>query len=135
MILKNVSIVVDSLDMSQYLRGMTMTESVEQQDATAHGDTYRQFEAGLQSGTLTCQFFQDFTDATVDDKLSTLLTDTDGFTVVIHADGDTTGTSNPKYTMTMNLENYERFSGEVGDRAVCSADFALASGTFARSDT
>ena len=40
MIIKDCSIVVDSLDMSDWLRALTFSEEVEQQDATVHGDNF-----------------------------------------------------------------------------------------------
>ena len=127
MIIKDCSIVVDSLDMSDYLRALTFSEEVEQQDATVHGDTFRVFEAGLRTGTLTAQFRQDFTDNTVDEKLSDLLADTDGFVVVIKPTSASVGAGNPSYTATMNLESYERFDGsDVGSEGLCTATFVLA---------
>jgi hypothetical protein len=127
MIIKDCSIVVDSLDMSDYLRALTFSEEVEQQDATVHGDTFRVFEAGLRTGTLTAQFRQDFTDNTVDEKLSSLLSDTDGFSVVIKPTSGGVAEANPSFTATMNLESYERFDGsDVGSEGLCTATFVLA---------
>jgi len=127
MIIKDCDITVDSLDMSTYLRALTFSEEVEQQDATRHGDSARSFEAGLRTGTVTAQFRQDFADNTVDEKLSDLLADTDGFTVVIKPTSAAVGAANPSYTATMNLESYERFDGsDVGSEGLCTATFVLA---------
>tara|TARA_R100000664_G_scaffold17733_1_gene26746 strand:+ start:10087 stop:10518 length:432 start_codon:yes stop_codon:yes gene_type:complete len=127
MIIKDCSIVVDSLDMSDWLRALTFSEEVEQQDATVHGDNFRSFEAGLRTGTLTAQFRQDFTDDKVDEKLSSLLADTDGFTVVIKPTSGGVADANPSFTATMNLESYERFDGsDVGSEGLCTATFVLA---------
>ena len=113
MIIKDCDITVDSLDMSTYLRALTFSEEVEQQDATRHGDTARSFEAGLRTGTVTAQFRQDFTD--------------NGFTVVIKPTSAAVGAGNPSYTATMNLESYERFDGsDVGSEGLCTATFVLA---------
>ena len=136
MILKNIHFNVNGQNLSAHLRGLTFTEEVEQQEATHHGDSTRTFEAGLKSGTITAQFYQDYTNSGLDDQLTALLADTDGFVVYLLPDGDTIGTDNPKFTATMNLASYERFTGEVGDRAVCSADFVLAAGgSFVRTES
>ena len=132
MIYKDISIVVNSVDLSSSLRGLTFSEGVEQQDATAHGDTFRSFEAGLQTGAVTAQFWQDYSTAGVDDTISGLLSDVDGFTVVIKPTSAVVGGTNPTFTATMNIENYERFTGEVGERAIASVDFVIASGSFVR---
>lgn len=138
MIIKDAHITVNSVDLSNKLRALTFSEEVEQQDATAHGDSFRSFEAGLRTGTVTAQFRQDFTDSSVDDTLSGLLADTDGFSVVIRpVDTDSVGANNPSFTATMNLESYERFDGsDVGSEALCTATFVLAANTgFVRAES
>lgn len=136
MIYKNIHITVNGVNLSSSLRGLTFTQGVEQQEATAHGDNWRFFEAGLQTGSVTAQFWQDYSADGVDDTISGLLSDADGFVVVIIPNGDTVSATNPSFTATMNIENYERFSGEVGDKAICSVDFALAAETgFVRAES
>lgn len=136
MIYKDISITVNGTDLSASLRGLTFTQGVEQQEATAHGDNWRFFEAGLQTGSITAQFWQDYADSSVDDTISGLLSDADGFVVVIKPTSGAVGAGNPSFTATMNIENYERFSGEVGDKAICSVDFALAASTgFVRAES
>lgn len=129
MILKDISIVVNSVDLSSSLRGLVFDEAVEQQAAEAHGDDWRWFEAGLRSGQVTAQFWQSFTSGGVDDTLTGLLADADGFTVVIKPTSGAVSTSNPSFTATMNLSAYQRFTGEIGDRALATAEFAVAANT------
>lgn len=136
MILKDVSIVANAVDLSSSLRGLVFGEEVEQQAAEAHGDNWRWFEAGLRSGQVTAQFWQDFTSGGVDETLSGLLADTDGFVVVIKPTSAAVSGTNPSFTATMNLASYERFTGEIGDRALATAEFALAASTgFVRAES
>ena len=129
MILKDFYISVNAVDLSAEARAATMDEGAEQQDATTMGDTFRWFEAGLQTGELTVQFKQGFSSGGVDETLSALLADTDGFTVEVRPTTAAASGTNPKWTATCNLAGYQRFSGEVGEELFCTAEFALAAGT------
>ncbi len=129
MIYKDISIVVNGTDLSASLRGLEMTEGVTQQDATAHGDTYEFSEAGLQNVTCTAQFWQDYSSGGVDETISALLSDTDGFTVVVKPTSGSVSGTNPSFTATMNVASYERFTGQVGDRGLCTVEFANAAST------
>ncbi len=127
---KDVSIVINSVDLSASLRAITFEEGVDQEPAEAHGDTYRFFEAGMQnSSPLVCDFWQDYTTGGVDETLRALLSDTNGFTVVIKPTSGAVSATNPSFTATCNLERYLRESGEVGSRKIATAAFVLAAST------
>ena len=130
MIQKDISIVVNSVDLSSSLRGLEFTQGQAMQEAAAHGDDFEHFEAGLRSGPVTAQFWNDFTSGGVDDTLSPLVDSTTAtFTVVITPTSESVSTSNPSFTATMALENWDHFTGEIGGRALGTALFALASGS------
>ena len=126
---KDISIVINSVDLSSSLRSMLFGEGVQQQEAAAHGDDWEWFEAGLRTGRLTASFWQDYTTGGVDDTLSGLLSDTDGFTVVIKPTSAAVSGTNPSFTMTMNLSDYVREDGEIGSRKLATAEFVLGADT------
>lgn len=126
MILKDISITIGGTDLSSSLRGLEFDEGAEAQAAEAHGDEWRWFEKGLQNGTVTCQFKQDYTSGGVDDTISGL---SDTFAVVIQPTSGAVGASNPSFTATMMVENYQRFTGTIGDLAICTLQLALAADT------
>lgn len=123
MILKDIDITIGGTDLSGYGRALTMTEGAQMQEAQAYGDDWEWFEAGLRTGGATIQFWQAFGAGKPDTVLSALLATT--ATVVIKPTSATVGTANPSFTFTAAFENYERFAGQIGDRAVCSIDLVL----------
>lgn len=126
MILKDISITLGGTDLSSSLRGLEMEVGAEAVAAEAHGDDWRWFEKGLETGVITCQFKQDFTSGGVDDTISGLA---DTFTVVIKPTSGSASSSNPSFTATMMVENYQRFTGTIGDLGICTLQLALAADT------
>lgn len=126
MIQKNIYISVNGVDLSSSLRALEFEEGAEPVAAEAHGDDWRWFEEGLKTGALTCQFKQSYTSGGVDETLSALPST---FVVIVKPNGSTTSGTNPKFTMTMMRENYQRFTGLIGELAICTLQLSLAANT------
>lgn len=127
MILKDIDISIGGTDLSGYGRALTMTEGAAMQEAQAYGDDWEWFEVGLRTGGATIQFWQGFGANTPDTVISALLSTVT--TVVIKPTSATLASTNPTFTFTAAFENYERFAGQIGDRAVCSVDLVLGANT------
>ena len=127
MILKDIDIAVGGTDLSGYGRALTMTEGAQMQAAQAYGDDWEWFEVGLRTGGCTIQFWQAFGANTPDTVISALLATVT--TVIIKPLSSTVASTNPSFTFQAAFENYERFAGEIGDRAVCSVDLVLGDNT------
>lgn len=123
---KNYSIVIGGTDLSSVLRALDFDEGAETIAGEAHGDDWRWMEKGLQTGAITAQFKQDFSSGGVDATISGL---SDTFTVVLKPDTGSVSTSNPSFTATMMVENYQRMTGTVGDQNYCTVQLALAADT------
>ena len=128
MIYKDISIVVNEVDLSSSLRGLVNRSGVKAMEAGAMGDVAESFEAGVEVDSFTAQLWQDYSSGGVDETISGLRDGATEFTIVVKPTSDTVGTRNPSFTGTFIVENYERFTGTWGDKAVCSVDFALADG-------
>ena len=127
MILKDLDITIGGSDLSAYGRALTMTEGAQMQEAMAYGDDWAWFEVGLRTGGCTIQFWQEFGASKPDAVISALLATV--ATVVVKPTSATVATTNPTFTFTAAFENYERFAGQIGDRAVCQVDLVLGSNT------
>jgi hypothetical protein len=127
MILKDIDIRIGGTDLSGYGRALTMTEGAAMQEAQAYGDDWTWFEVGLRTGACTIQFWQGFGAGTPDAVISALLATV--ATVAIKPTSATIATTNPTFTFQGAFENYERFAGQIGDRAVCSVDLVLGDNT------
>ena len=51
---------VPSIDISAYVSAVTLTQTFDELEVTAMGDTSHKFAAGLQAATLTIDFFNDW---------------------------------------------------------------------------
>ena len=124
---KNRSVTLGGTDVSSALRALDFGEGQESISAETDGDDYRWFELGMRTGAMTLQFKQDMTSGGINETIDALLGTT--FAVVVKMDAGATSTSNPQYTATMMIEQYDRFVGEIGDQQFCSVTLALAADT------
>lgn len=127
-VFKNAHLSVNGSDLSTYVRSLELPISAEMLDATTMGDDGRVNEAGLQTWSVPVEMEQDF--ASVDSVLFPLV-GAAAFAVVIRPDAGVAGASNPEYTGSAVIENYQPFGGAVGSIRTCS--FTLqCSGTISR---
>lgn len=123
MVYTDISITINSVDLSASLIGLEMEEGAEAVAAEAMGDSHRWFQRGMEVYAVTATFEQDYSSGGVDDTISAL---PDTFTVAVLPTSAVVGANNPSFTTTMMVENYQRFSGNIGDRAVCQLQLVLA---------
>ena len=124
---KNRYISLGGTDVSASLRALDFGEGQESLAAETDGDDYRWFEKGLRTGAMTVQFKQDMAASGINETIDALLDTT--FAVEVRMDAGTVSTSNPSYTATMMIEQYDRFVGQIGDQQFCSIQLALAADT------
>ena len=94
---KDVSITINSVDLSDHANSATLTYEVEQQDATVMGGD-RAFVGGIQNNTLEVTLYQDFAASQVEATIFPLVgTST---TLVLKPTSDAVGADNPTYTIT-----------------------------------
>lgn len=117
-VLTNAYVVLNSVNLSDHVKQVTLDYKAELQDSTAMGDTTRERLGGLKDWTLTIEFFQDYAASNVEATLFPLVGTT--FAVEVRADAGAVSTSNPKYTGTGILEGLPLVSGSVGDMAMAS---------------
>lgn len=124
---KDRSITLGGTDLSSSLRALTVTEGESTLSAETHGDDWEWFENGMRTGSLVCQFKQDWSSGGVDATISALAGTT--FAVVVKPASGSVSTSNPSFTMTCMIEEYERMAGEIGEQQFAQLTLALAADT------
>jgi hypothetical protein len=92
-------------------------------DTTNFGGTGRERAAGLKDDSFTLNFQQDFDASSVDDVLFPLYDQETEFTVIVRPTSAVVGTSNPEYTGTCILLEYQPLSGDVGSLSETSVTF------------
>lgn len=130
-VLTNASLVYNSIDLSAYVRSITVTMSSEDVDITAMGATARAHAAGLRDDRIEVEFFQDFAASKVD---ATIVAQQggSGATMVIKPTTAAVSSTNPSYTLTAVPFDYQPMSGTVGEANTINVTFLPGSGAIVR---
>ena len=67
--LTDASVVINSVDLSDHVKSVTVDAEVVDLDTTAMGDTWNTRIGGVKNGTLTCEFYNDHAASNVDATL------------------------------------------------------------------
>ena len=130
-ILKDASLVLNSVDLSDHIKSVTIDYSADQEEATAMGDDTHVNIAGLKKWSVSVEFHQDYAASSVDATLFPLV-GADAFTVVIKPKSDAVSATNPSYSGSATLEDYGSVvGGDVGSLASTSVSLQSA-GTLTR---
>lgn len=122
-ILKDASVTINGVDLSDHVDSVEISEKWDNKDVTSMGATMKQYLLGLGDGSIKVDFFQDFAAASVDATLSALAGSNTTFTVVCKPTSAAVSATNPSYTMTAVLPEYQPLSGKVGDPSKLSVTF------------
>lgn len=121
-VMKDASVVVNSVDLSTYVSSLTLNYEVDQVSIDSMGITGHVFTGGLQNISLDVTFNQDFAATKVAATLDALI----GVptTVVVKPTSGAVSATNPSYTLTNTLLTATQpVAGSVGDLASMSVTF------------
>lgn len=113
LVLTDCFVSLGGTDVSTYVRSVTLPYSVELLDDTTMGDTTRVNKPGLKVWQADIEFQNDFTDNLIDEILFGLVGTS--FTMIVRPTSSAVSTSNPNYTGTGVMENYNPFGQSVGE--------------------
>ena len=126
-VLYDASVTVAGVDLSSYVRSVTVDAGQNMQDDTAMGDTFQSNAAGLATWSISVELLQDYAASKVDATLQPLLGIGTTAALVIKPTSGSVSATNPSYSGTGILESYNPVGGAVGDQAMASATFQSAS--------
>jgi hypothetical protein len=119
-VLRDAVVTVAGSDLSDHFSSVEIDQPAEEVEFTAFGSGYREFGQGLKDATINVEAFQDFAAGEVD----AVLYESGGtFAVTVKADDAATSSTNPIYTMTSRLFNYNPIAGAVGDASTTTLTF------------
>ena len=122
-VLNQATLTVDSVDFSDQVNTITVTESYEALESTAFGDTARKFVKGLGNHEITATLMIAYGTSEVEEKFNSLA-GTNFDVVVTPTTSPTAGTSNPAYTLTgCYLESVTPVNGGVGELPTMDVTF------------
>lgn len=128
LVLTDASVVINGINLSQYITsvGLTTTDDVVDTSAFGGGGA-RTRVAGLQDNSLTLEFNQDFAAGGPEISINALGSSLVGTTttVVIKPTSSAVSVNNPSYTLTALVTEWQVLSGAVGELATVSTTWPI----------
>lgn len=128
-VLTDAYVVLNSVDLSDHVESVEINMAHEDIDITAMGATARAHAPGLREDAITLSMFQDFAAGEVDATLNGLLGQQAGFAFEIRPTSAAVSATNPKYTGTAILLEYQPLAGTVGEASQTSVELKMAAGS------
>lgn len=120
---RDISVTVNSVDLSSHVKSVTITEKWDDQDVTGMGAAAKEHLLGIPDASMTIEFFQDFDAASVEATLAPLKGSNTPFPVVVKPTSAAVGVSNPSYTMQALLPEYNTLDASVGAPSTTKVSF------------
>lgn len=124
-VLTDVSVLLNSVDLSDHIAQVELATTFEEVETTAFGDGGRTRIGGLEDSSLTLSFHQDFADASVDATIFPLIGGTATFQIVPAGVDATISATNPSFTGTVLLTEWQPVSGTVGELATADVTWPV----------
>jgi hypothetical protein len=123
-VLTNAKITINSVNLSDHIASVTLSTSADVVDTTGFSSTAaRSRVAGLLDNSVTLEFHQDFATSNVEATVYPLIGTTTSV-VVTPVDTTVSGT-NPSYTFTALVAEWQPLSGAVGELATASVTWPI----------
>ena len=125
-----VGLNIATVDLSEYITAITLTQTFDEVETTTMGDTSHDFAKGLEASTLQVDFLNDWAAAKVQATLQAAYgTSVTALIVPVRAASSTTiSASNPLYTVSILINNLTPVgTGGPGDYATSSMTFTCTS--------
>ena len=100
----NVGLKIATVDLSEYVSSITLTQTFDEVETTTMSSTAHQFSKGLESSTLAVDFLNDWAAAKVQATLQAAY-GTSVTAIVIPVKGTAVSATNPTYTVSILVNN------------------------------
>jgi hypothetical protein len=118
----NVGVKINSVDLSDHITSVTLTQTFDELEVTALGDSSHKMVKGLEASTLTLNFLNDFAATSVQATLQAAY-GTTVTAVLLPVKGTAVSATNPLYTVSILVNNLTPLNGAVGDISNSSQSF------------
>ena len=125
-VLTDASIVINSVNLSDHIASVSITISEDVVETTGFSSTSaagRTRVAGLVDNSVTLEFHQDFATSNVEQTIYPLLGTTT--TIVVKPTSAAQSATNPSYTFTALVSEWQPLSGSVGELATASVTWPV----------
>ena len=125
----DASVTINSVDLSDHVRSVTLDISAEEQDDTAMGATFRSRKGGLKDGSISLEFNSDFAASEIDATIFPILGTSVAF--VVKPTSSAVSATNPSYSGNCLVTQHVPVGNAVGDLATTSVTWPT-TGTITR---
>ena len=133
-VIRDAFIQINSVDLSDHATSVTIETTKEAVDATVFGDPGYSSLHGIPTDTFTVNFHQDFAASEVDATLWPLFDGETSFPVLVRPFPGSVSATNPSYSGTCKLHEYQPLQGEIGEISETEIEFVV-QGKITRSTT
>jgi hypothetical protein len=117
MILTDVSVTINSVDLSDHIRSVSLTREVEAVEDSTMSTPSRSYEWGPDSWSGTLNFKQNYTATEVDDTFNTIFAGRAAVTLVVLPTSSAAGANNPSFTGSVIPTTIPLVDGDWGSLA------------------
>ena len=114
-VLTDAYVKLNNVDLSDHINSVEIAQSFDSVETTAFGDSGRTRTGGLEDSSVTLSFHQDFAAASVDATIAPLVGGTASFEIRAVGTATAVSATNPKYTGTVLVTEWNPISGGVGE--------------------
>jgi hypothetical protein len=114
-VLTDVSVIINNVDLSDHIASVELSQNIDEVETTAFGDGGRTRIGGLEDSSVTLSFHQDYAALSVDATIAPLVGGTTVVKVVPKGTAGTVSATNPQYTFTCLVTEWQPLNGAVGD--------------------
>jgi len=122
-VLRDCSITINAVDLSDHVSSVEINFSKDEVETTNFSGQGRERIAGLKDDNFVITFQQDYDAGEVNATLFPLYDNETEFTVVVKPTSAAVSATNPSYTATCILLEYQPLSGSVGDLSETEVTF------------
>ena len=123
LVLTNPSITIGGVDLSDHINNVTLDTKYDIVETTAFGSTAKTRVAGLADNSVTIDFMQDFEASSVEATIYPILGT--ATSIVIKPVAGTTTTTNPQYTISAVVSEWQPLKGGIGQLATASVTWPV----------
>jgi hypothetical protein len=128
-VITNAAVTIGGVDLSQHITKVTLSSTRAEIETTTFGNSAKRRVGGLADNSVSIDFNNDYSGASVESTLYPLLGST--AQVQVWPNGTTTGTANPKFTFNVLVTEWPSLDAQVGELTTASVTFPI-DGTVAK---
>lgn len=126
-VLTNAYITINSVNLSDHIKSVTLTTTDDVIETTAFGSTARTRVGGLADNSVALEFDQDYASSSVEATINAAGSSLVGTVtaIVVKPNGATTAADNPAYSFSALISEWTPLNGAVGELATASVTWPI----------